>query len=305
MSEQIEGTVTEMAPAAIKQAARRSREIVAQQPPRQMLPANATPMEMIARALDSGAGVEVIERLMSLQERWDATQARKAFDGAIAAAKAEMPIVTKNREVDFSTAKGRTNYKFEDLGGILQLVEPVLSRHGLLVRFSVSSELNQPVSVTCVLAHRDGHREQTTLQAGRDESGNKNAIQAIGSTVTYLQRYTLKAALGLAVSNDDDGRGGAPQGSPPAGGAPAAAGGFPGDEPMQDTGELISQKALSELISIADAVGADKAAFCKAFNVPSFADIPASRYVDARRLLNAKAAKTLLDAAAKKAASNG
>jgi hypothetical protein len=43
-----------------------------------------------------------------------------------------------------------------------------------------------------------------------DATGNKNPVQQIGSTVTYLQRYTLLAATGLATSDsDDDGRGGA------------------------------------------------------------------------------------------------
>ena len=37
----------------------------------------------------------------------------------------------------------------------------------------------------------------------------RTAIQALGSTQTYLQRYTLKAALGLSASKDDDGAGGA------------------------------------------------------------------------------------------------
>jgi hypothetical protein len=44
------------------------------------------------------------------------------------------------------------------------------------------------------------------LRAGADQSGAKNSIQAIGSTISYLQRYTLKAALGLAAANDDDGK---------------------------------------------------------------------------------------------------
>ena len=51
--------------------------------------------------------------------------------------------------------------------------------------------------------------EETSLEADNDESGNKNAIQAVGSAATYLQRYTLKLALGLAASNDDDAQGAA------------------------------------------------------------------------------------------------
>ncbi|MEP5450516.1 ERF family protein, partial [Roseibium sp.] len=60
------------------------------------------------------------------------------------------------------------------------------------------------VKVTCIIQHRAGHVEETTLMGGADQSGNKNGFQAIGSAVTYLQRYTLKAALGLSAEVDDD-----------------------------------------------------------------------------------------------------
>lgn len=166
-----------------------------------------TPMEMVERAVASGSGVDVIEKLMALQERWDANQARKAFDAAIAAAKSEIPVIVKNRQVGFDSRKSgaaRTEYKHEDFAQIARTIDPILAKHGLAYRFRASSNANEPVTVTCILSHRDGHSEETTLSAGRDESGNKNGIQAIGSTVTYLQRYTLKAALGLASASDDD-----------------------------------------------------------------------------------------------------
>ena len=37
-----------------------------------------------------------------------------------------------------------------------------------------------------------------------DESGQKNALQQAGSSVTYLQRYTLLAATGMSTSEDTD-----------------------------------------------------------------------------------------------------
>ncbi len=64
------------------------------------------------------------------------------------------------------------------------------------------------VRVTCIVSHSAGYSENTTLEASEDHSGNKNTIQAIGSAATYLQRYTLKLALGLSASTDDDGQGG-------------------------------------------------------------------------------------------------
>jgi hypothetical protein len=162
-----------------------------------------TPMDMLHMAVSRG-DTQLAEKLMDLTERWQKSQARRAFDEAIGAAKAEIPVIAKNREVDFTSTKGRTHYRHEDLAEIARTVDPILAKFGLSYRFRVSSAVNEPVSVTCILSHRDGHSEETTLHAGRDESGNKNSIQGIGSTITYLQRYTLKAALGLAAAQDDD-----------------------------------------------------------------------------------------------------
>lgn len=164
---------------------------------------SVTPMQLLSIAVQQGADIDKMEKLMALQERWEANNARKAFDEAMTAAKAEIKPIAKKREVDFTTQKGRTNYMYEDLALIADEIDPVLSRHGLSYRYRSSQEAAK-VSVTCIIAHRGGHSEATTLSASNDESGNKNSIQAIGSAVTYLQRYTLKLALGLAATKDTD-----------------------------------------------------------------------------------------------------
>jgi hypothetical protein len=237
--------------------------IIPQEEPRAL--AAVTPMDMLNRAVSSGASLEMVEKLMTLQERWEKNQARKAFDNAIAAAKAEIPNITKNREVDFTSAKGRTNYRYEDLGEIARVVSPILARHGLSYRYRTTSIPNEPVTVTCIVSHRDGHFEENTLCAGRDDSGNKNSIQAIGSTSTYLQRMTLKAALGLAVSNDDDGK-------------------------QADAADAITLEQVEELVALADEVGADKEAFCRYFKVDGFAHITTKDFPRAVSALNKKRA---------------
>src|SRR5574340_195361 len=164
-------------------------------------------MDLMREAVARG-DMDAVGKLMDFQERWEKNQARTAFDAAIAAAKAEIPVILKNRKVGFDSKKqgaARTEYKHEDFAQVARTVDPILAIHGLSYRFRTSSNVNEPVVVTCILSHRDGHSEETSLTAGRDDSGNKNGIQAIGSTITYLQRYTLKAALGLASAADDDG----------------------------------------------------------------------------------------------------
>lgn len=160
---------------------------------------------MIDRAIERGVAVETLDKLLALQERWEANRGRKAFDAAVAEAKAEIPTIRKNRTVEFTTQKGRTTYRHEDMAEIARTVDPILGKHGLSYRFRTNQE-GKAVIVTCILAHRDGYSEETTLSTTADESGNKNHIQGVGSAVTYLQRYTLKAALGLAAAQDDDGR---------------------------------------------------------------------------------------------------
>jgi hypothetical protein len=225
-----------------------------------------TPMDMINRAVSSGASMEVLEKMFALQERWEASQARKAFDNAMASAKAKIPNISKNREVDFTSQKGRTHYKYEDLGEVARTVNPILAEHGLSYRFRTTSPINEPVTVTCIVSHRDGHFEENTLCAGRDDSGNKNSIQAIGSTLTYLQRMTLKAALGLAASNDDDAK---------------AAGAIEDDGP-------ISAEQLKTLQNLIAEVKGDEAKACKHLKIETLADLPVSRYARAVAALEAK-----------------
>jgi hypothetical protein len=43
----------------------------------------------------------------------------------------------------------------------------------------------------------------SSLTAGADTTGAKNAIQAIASTVSYLQKYTLLGATGMAAGMPD------------------------------------------------------------------------------------------------------
>lgn len=226
-----------------------------------------TPMEMLSNAIERNLSPEVLGKLMDLSERWEKNQARKAFDEAMSAAKADIPVIRKNRTVgyDHKDGGGKTSYRHEDLGEIAGTIDPILAKHGLSYRFRVESPANAPVSVTCIISHRLGHFEETTLSAGRDESGKKNSIQAIGSTITYLQRYTLKAVLGLAASADDDGKA-------------SEAESVPVITADQDD-------AIKTLIAARSNPGAALEKFLSVFKIESTADLPAKEYERAVALL--------------------
>lgn len=217
-----------------------------------------TPMDMLDRAVSQGANVETLEKLMGLQERWEKNQARKAFDDAVALAKAEIKPVARN-------ATGHNNKRYADFAAIARAVDPIITKHGLNYRFRSSQEDGR-INVTCVLSHKFGHSEETTLSGPADTSGNKNAIQAIGSTLTYLQRYSLVQMLGLAAGDDDDG---------------SAAG----------SGEAINDEQVAKLQSLIVEVAADIPKFCRYMKVGRIEEITVKDFARAVSALEAKRAK--------------
>jgi len=159
---------------------------------------------ILALAVQKGADVGVLEKLMDLQERWEANEAKKLYVQAMTAFKQKCPaVLPKDGVVDFTSSKGRTHYTHATLGGIVTKVTALMGEHGLSVAWSTGQQ-NGGVTVTCHITHEAGHSESVTLSGPPDDSGNKNRIQQVGSTVTYLQRYTLLSALGLATADQDD-----------------------------------------------------------------------------------------------------
>lgn len=165
----------------------------------------ATPTDLLRLAVEQGADLDRLERLMALQERWEAGQAKKAYDEAFAAFKAEAVRIIKNRSVTDGPLKGK---KYAELFAVVNAVTPALSMHGLSSSWKITKDEKDWIEVTCTLKHSGGHTESVSMGGPPDGGGAKNAIQARASTVSYLERYTLKAITGLSEQgDDDDGRG--------------------------------------------------------------------------------------------------
>jgi hypothetical protein len=165
---------------------------------------NPTPYDLLAMAINQGADLDKLERLMALQERWEKASAERAYNEAMSAFKAEAVEIIKRKEVDFANKSGgRTNYKHAELSDVIEAVGPALSRHGLSWSWKPTQDKGW-ITVTCTLKHRLGHSESVSLSAPPDETGGKNSIQAIVSTTSYLERHTLKAICGVAEKGEDN-----------------------------------------------------------------------------------------------------
>lgn len=164
------------------------------------LAVSATPSDLLRIAVEQGADLDKLERLMALQERWESNEARKAYDAAFAAFKSEAVKIIKNRDVTAGPLSGK---RYAELFAVVNAITPALSRHGLSSSWKLTRDEKDWIEVTCTLKHTGGHTESVSMGGPPDAGGAKNAIQARASTVSYLERYTLKAITGLSEQEDD------------------------------------------------------------------------------------------------------
>jgi len=183
---------------------RPSKALVPAPTPAVLAAAASTPAELLRIAVSQNADLAKLSQLMDLQERWERNEAKKSYVVAMNAFKANPPVITKNEIAEFIGKNGEiVEWEYSTLDHIHDAVLSELSRHGISHRWVVEQPTTETVRVTCILTHKLGHSEQTTLTGPVDHSGSKNAIQAIGSSAKYLERYTLMAATGLADKSPD------------------------------------------------------------------------------------------------------
>lgn len=160
-----------------------------------------TPIQLIGMAVQQGASLDQLERLMALKREYEKDEARKAYNAAFSAFKAEAVQIIKNCKIDTGPLAGK---RYAGLHSVVDAVTPALSKHSLSASWKLSKDEKDWLEVTCTLSHVGGHSESVSMGSPPDSGGAKNVIQARASAVTYLERYTLKAILGLAEQDDDD-----------------------------------------------------------------------------------------------------
>lgn len=175
-----------------------NQDVITQDQPTKAVSTPASAQGLIEMAITSGADIDKLERLMQLQERYDAKNAKSSFTQALGMFQANCPAIKKLK-------KGH-NSKYAPLEDIISQVKEALFNSGMCYSFSQKQAENQ-IEVSCHLSHIDGHTETVSMRSEADKSGNKQAIQAIASTVTYLRRYTFTGVTGIVPCDEDsDGR---------------------------------------------------------------------------------------------------
>ena len=212
-------------------------------------------------ATNPDVDIDKMERLLEMQERIMARDAKAAYAAALAAMAPELPVIGERGGIKDRNGNVQSTYAlWEDIN---DAIKPVLAAHGFALSFRTGREDGQ-ITVTGVLSHRDGHSEETTITLPHDSSGSKNAVQAVGSSTSYGKRYTAGLLLNLTSRGEDD---------------DGAAGG---------SGATITEAQVEALVKLAKEVGADIRKFCEYLKVDSLAAIPATRFGAAKAALEAK-----------------
>jgi hypothetical protein len=233
--------------------------------PKLPIDADNSPAGLLAVAVRRGANVDELDKLLALKERYDAEEARRAYTAAMAIFKSNAPEIFKDKQVSYDNV----SYSHATLGNVANVIASALGEYGLSHAWSIVEQDKSWIKVRCTVTHEAGHSESAELGAGADDSGKKNPIQAIASTVTYLERYTLLAITGMAAQEGDD-------------------------DGVRGGGSFIDEEQEANLRALMDEIPSfNMTHFLKAMGkLEDLAAMPAARYKQAVKVLEAKRANS-------------
>ncbi len=225
-------------------------------------------MEVIGRAArDPNTDVDKLERLMGLYERVEGRKAEQAFNDAMNAAQTDI------RPIAADASNPQTRSTYASYHALDRAVRPIYTKHGFSLSFDTGAAAHDShIKILCYVSHKDGHSRTYQADVPADGKGAKGGdvmtkTHAMGSAMSYGQRYLLKLIFNIVVGDDDDGN---------------RAGG--GDGP-------IDQMQMDKLRDLIERTGTDIEKFCAFMKVEALKDITVKSFPRAIEALNMKARK--------------
>lgn len=169
--------------------------------------ARLDPQALISKALETGAGIDTMERLVALAKDVREVQAKEAWYEAMAEFQRRCPAIKKTATAKIASRTGAGySYRYAPLDGILSVIQPVMGPLGLSVSWRSRVEPAQ-VIVSCRISHTLGHHEESgeiAMPIVQGDGGGANPAQRVGIAATYAKRYALLGIIGMAPEDDDD-----------------------------------------------------------------------------------------------------
>ena len=172
---------------------------------------NKAPAQLIELAIEKGnIDLEKLEKLMVLQERHAANEAKKVFISSFSLAQMEITSVVKDK------LNPQTHSKYAGLDSIIDVAKPVYTKHGFSVIFYEGKpEIAEAVRVCADILHKSGHKETYYYDVPLDGMGikgnaNMTKIHGKSSSVSYGRRYLMCMIWNIATDDDDGNTAGNP-----------------------------------------------------------------------------------------------
>lgn len=153
-------------------------------------------------AIEKGASVETLERLMAIRRELKAEAAKEAFERSMAAFQAECPTIAKTKQVMQKNGKD-VRYCYAPLEVIIEQVKAILQKHGFNYTLDAKVE-GQWVEAICQSTHSMGHSKTSSFKVPIDKDAYMAEAQKFASALTFCKRYAFCNAFGILTGDDDD-----------------------------------------------------------------------------------------------------
>ena len=172
--------------------------------------AGTSPAEMIRLAITEKGNLDKLEKLLALQERYEANEARKLFASSFAIAQEKIAVVVKTK------LNPQTHSKYADLGNIIESAKPVYTKEGFsMIFYEGETKVPENIRICVDVLHTAGHQKTYFYDVPLDGVGikgnpNMTKIHGKSSSAAYGRRYLMSMVWNIPTKDDDGNAAGAP-----------------------------------------------------------------------------------------------
>jgi len=223
------------------------------------------PASLLRFAIERGAPIDQLERLMQMDKQVRDEQSERAVNVSMRSAQADM------RPISADANNPQTKSRYATYAKLDTALRPIYTKHGFALSFDEGdSPKPDHIRVLCYVTHDCGHTRTYRKDMPADGKGAKGGdvmtkTHASGAAASYGMRYLLKGIFNVAVGEDDK-DGNAPK----------------------DTAATISPEQVGEIRELVESVDGSTDEFCKAFKIASVGDLPAARFDFAMKEIKAR-----------------
>lgn len=185
-----------------KEGHQMQQELIPVKEETQLATQQPTPLTILQSAVERGADIDTIERLVALQERMMDRAAKSSYNEALARIQKEIKRIAPD------LVNPSKSSKYASYAAIDRVIRPIYSAEGMSLSFThADSPKADHVRIVCKAALA-GHVEQYQIDMPVDTQGPRGGdvmtkTHATAAADSYGKRYLVKDIFNVAVGEDD------------------------------------------------------------------------------------------------------